>query len=371
MDVGRVAIVGFGRFGRALADLVLDVGGTVAGYDPEAEVPDGMRAASVADAVRGAGVVVPAVPVDALADALRAVRPHLDAAHLVVEVSSVKRGPVAALHTVLGDDVAWVATHPLFGPSSIALGERPLSVVVCPRAARPDLAERGAAFWRALGCRVLEQDADDHDRVMARTHALAFFVAKGLLDLGVGNGLPFAPPSFQAMARTIESVRSDASHLFRTIQIENPFAEDARARLLDALEAVHRDLVDASLRDAAPGGPDTAAPPAIPDLGARAPELRETRDLIDDLDREIVRLLARRGQLSRRAGRVKARAGRPIRDAGRESALLAERRRWAGEEDLDAAAVAAIFEKILGLSRDVQRRDPERDGAGRAENPEP
>jgi prephenate dehydrogenase len=309
--------------------------------------------------VREAQVVLPAVPVAALAGVLRDLRPVLRPGQLLLEVSSVKRGPVAALTEILGGDRTWVANHPLFGPSSIALGERPLTVVVCPGDLHAGAVRRAREFWEQLGCRVIEQTADEHDAVMARTHALAFFVAKGMIDLGAEAPPPFTPPSFQAMARTIESVRSDAAHLFRTIQTDNPYAADARARLLDILEGVHRDLVVGS--DGASGGPGASAgPPAIPDLGSRAPELRETRDLIDDVDRELLRLLARRSQLSRRAGRVKARAGEPIRDANREVALLGDRRRWAAEEGLDPAAVHDLFEAVLKLSREVQRRDPAR-----------
>ena len=50
--------------------------------------------------------------------------------------------------------------------------------------------------------------AADHDRRMAYTHALAFFIAKGLMDLDAPIDAAFVPPSFRWFARTIESVRS-------------------------------------------------------------------------------------------------------------------------------------------------------------------
>ena len=94
-------------------------------------------------------------------------------------------------------------------------------------------------------------------------------------------GAPYAPPSFQGIAHTIETVRVDAGHLFAALHRENPFASEARRRLIDALVAVDRSL-DVPTKDAAP---EDLAALAIPDLGARSPELRETRELIDDLDR--------------------------------------------------------------------------------------
>jgi prephenate dehydrogenase len=345
---GSLAILGYGRFGRALADLALDAGLAVRAWDPVAEVPGPLRVASLDELCRGADVVVPATPVRALRDALLGLRPSLSPKQLVIDVSSVKLLPLRDLTEVLGEEIPWALTHPLFGPSSVALGERPLTVVVCPGAPRPDAPQRAARFWERLGCVVVEQDADAHDRVMAATHALAFFVSKGLLDVGAGENVPFAPPSFQAIARTIEAVRSDASHLFRTIQSDNVYAAEARARLLDALSDIHRQL-------AAEPEAEAAARLAIPDLGARAPALREIRDLIDDTDRELLSLLARREQLARRAGRVKAAGGLPILDAERERALLAERREWAAHEGLEPDTVEDLFRQVLRVSRAAQR----------------
>jgi prephenate dehydrogenase len=348
------AILGFGRFGRALGELVLDAGGRVRALDPHAEVPAPIRAGSFAELVADASEVVLAVPVGAIADATRALLPHLAPTQLVVDVASVKHGPVRDLTAILGSEIPWVATHPLFGPTSIALGERPLVTVVCPNPLHPEASTRARAFFTALGCEVLEQEAAEHDRVMAATHALAFFIAKGLIDIRAGEDAAFVPPSFRAMARTIESVRADASHLFATIQTENPYAAQARARLLAALESIDRDLA------ASPSAPNShASRLEIPPLPERAPDLRETRDLIDDLDRDLVQLLARRAQLARRAGRAKASQGKPVVDPDRERQVFEARRRWAEGEGLDAEGVAEIFESIVRFSRATQK-EPER-----------
>lgn len=341
------AILGFGRFGRALSELSLDAGHEVRAFDTRVAVPAPMSAGSLEALVRGAGEVVLALPIAEIPGATRALRPRLDRDHLLVDVASVKHGPVRALTEILGRDIPWIATHPLFGPTSIALGERPLVTVVCPNPLHPGAASRGRAFFTSLGSEVIEQDAVEHDRAMASTHALAFFVAKGLIDVQAGEDAAFVPPSFKALARTIDAVRSDAGHLFATIQNDNPFAAEARARLLSALEAIDRDL--------ATGGSVPQSPQlSIPPLPLGAPDLRDTRDLIDDLDRDFVRLLARRAQLARRAGRAKAGLGKGVVDPERERQVLEARRGWARSEGLDPAGVAEIFESLLRFSRAVQ-----------------
>src|SRR5262249_46743832 len=177
-------------------------------------------------------------------------RPHLlerqrergKAGVVVFDVGSVKVHPTAAFEDVLGDDIPWVGTHPLFGPLSLALAERPLRVVLCPAPARyapaAAAAARGRELYQRIGCEIIEQTPESHDRVMAHTHALTFFIAKGMIDAGAGMEVPFAPPSFQAISRTIETVRSDAGHLFAAIQKENPFAQEARKQLVEALKNI-------------------------------------------------------------------------------------------------------------------------------------
>jgi len=346
-----IAIVGFGHFGRALSELMLNAGVAVRAWDPTAAVPSDIRADSPDDLVAQVEVIVVATPVGEIRSAITTLKPLLSDHQLVLDVGSVKVGPIQAMTDVLGTDVEWVGTHPLFGPTNIARGERPLRAVVCPNPLHPRAAERARHLYERIGCQVIEQTETEHDRVMARTHAMAFFIAKGLIDIGASEDLPFSPPSFQALGQTIDSVRSDASHLFLAIERENPFAAEARQALLDALAQLHGQL--ANLEPDAPGVAASQAF-AIPDLGDRAPELMETRDLIDQVDVEIVRLLVQRGHLANRAGRIKSEGGRAVRDPGREQALLQQRRQWAKERGLSEESVADIFSAILRFSRALQ-----------------
>lgn len=342
-----VAILGQGRFGRALADLAEDAGLTVRALDPNVEVPAPRRASSLAELIEGAPIVVIAVPVTAMPAALASLAPLLRPEQLVLDVGSVKVLPTNAMQAALGDRIPWVATHPLFGPTSLALAERPLRVVICPNAAHPAATARARAFYERLGCWTIEQSAHAHDKAMAETHALAFFVAKGMLDAGVDTRVPFAPPSFQAIARTVDVVRGDAGHLFAAICADNPHAGDARRRLLDALKAV-----DAALGE--PAHDTMAIAPATPPAVVASPELQGTRDRIDEIDQEIVALLGRRAELSRRAMKAKQRLGQPLYDPERETRMLAARRAMAEERTLDAESVEDVFRAILRFSRRVQ-----------------
>jgi prephenate dehydrogenase len=342
----RVALVGYGRFGRALGSLLVESGLGYRAVDPFAEIPEPHRARSLQELAAEAELVVVAVPVPRMTAVLQELRPYLRPSQLVLDVGSVKVRPVEALAEVLGTEVPWVGTHPLFGPLSLAMAERPLRVVICPNPLHPEAAGQARAFYERLGCEIVEQTPENHDRVMAHTHALTFFVAKGMIDAGTGLDVPFAPASFKALARTIETVRSDAGHLFAAIQRENPFASEARHQLLKALGEIHEQLERMPPEDGTP----EAGPMAIPAPKAGSSELAEYRAHVDRIDRELMVLLAQRTQLARRAARMESREGQGA-DTSREEALLAERRSWASDLGLMPEEAETFFRILLRLPR--------------------
>jgi prephenate dehydrogenase len=342
----RIALLGYGRFGRALSGLLLEAGVLHRVHDPRQEaVPPQLQAGSLAEALSGASLVVLAMPVGALRAVLQELRPHLTPSQAVLDVGSVKVRPVQVLASVLGRDIPWAGTHPLFGPASLARGDRPLRTVVCPNELHPDAVRRARALFEQLGCEVTEMTPDAHDTLMSRTHVLTFFLAHGLMRADVGKNLPFAPPSFQPLARLVEYARQEVPHLLGVVQSENPYGRDARVGLMEALTRLHLEL-DASASASRASSPEAISPP---------PGLRELRERIDVLDHELVELLGRRAGLIQQAARVKAEHGLPLPDPDREARMLEARGQWASEQGLDAEAVEDVFRTVLRLCRTPRR----------------
>lgn len=80
------------------------------------------------------------------------------------------------------------------------------------------------------------------------------------------------------------------------------------------------------------------------------------RRAVDAIDREIVRLLARRREIALAIGRVKAARGMPVRAPIREEELLAVVREEAIKHALDPDYVVGLFQGILSDSRSAQHR---------------
>lgn len=343
----RIGLLGHGRFGAAFASLLEQRGLEWIGWDVGSTVPQVHAAADLDALTNGADLIVVCVPLECFEPALRELHPRLLPRHQVMDVCSVKEGPCHLMDSLLGDAIRHVGSHPLFGPLSIARAD-PLRTVICPSARHPGTAQLARELFAAIGSEVTDQDPSSHDRSMALTHAMAFFVARGLVDLGVGGDLRWVPPSFAALAASIAAVRADAGHLFNAIQNQNPYAATTRRQFLEALTLIDQRLAATSI--------DVCNPcETKPQSWAQAsPALLEAREHIDELDRELVALLRRRAELSLRAGLAKRSTGAPVLDPDREAALLGKRREWAVAEGLPADAVADVFRQILTLSRRAQ-----------------
>jgi chorismate mutase len=77
------------------------------------------------------------------------------------------------------------------------------------------------------------------------------------------------------------------------------------------------------------------------------------RTEIDEIDRELLRLLNRRARLAMKVGTLKRAAGLPYCDPERERAVLG-RLQQANTGPLDQRAIHKLFRRIIGESRRVE-----------------
>ena len=78
------------------------------------------------------------------------------------------------------------------------------------------------------------------------------------------------------------------------------------------------------------------------------------RQQIEQLDRDLVSLLAKRVALSREIGAMKRVAGLPTLDPARESEVIRRAAALARDASLNDEKVRDIFWHVIGLSRAVQ-----------------
>ncbi len=199
----RVAIIGVGLIGGSvgLACRARRLAHEVLGADPDMDhrgeaMERGCADQVVADAgavVEGADLVVLAVPVGAIAQALEQIMPHLAPGAVVTDVGSVKAPAARAMDRLLPGGQG-IPGHPIAGrersgptAASAELFVGAKCVLTPTPATDPAALARVRELWNGLGAEVLEMDPERHDQVFAAVshlpHIVAYALMGAILDL--------------------------------------------------------------------------------------------------------------------------------------------------------------------------------------------
>ena len=143
-----------------------------------------------ADAMKGADLVLLAMPVGGMEAALRALLPHLEVQTVVTDAGSTKSDVLSSAERTLGSRSAqFVPGHPIAGAekSGAAAAHADLyvdkRVVLTPSpAVYPKYFDLVQAAWEACGARVDAMSAEAHDRVFAAVSHLPHLLAYALVN---------------------------------------------------------------------------------------------------------------------------------------------------------------------------------------------
>ncbi|GGE71245.1 3-phosphoshikimate 1-carboxyvinyltransferase [Streptosporangium jomthongense] len=201
----RVAIIGLGLIGGSLAGAIRknNLAQEVVGADQRKDdlllgqslgVIDTV-AETTSEAVRGADLVVLAVPVQATRKVLEEIRPHLAADAILTDVGSTKSGFVKDVEAVFGEFLPCVIPgHPIAGSerSGIRAANPELFsnhkvILTPPDNVCPVHLGKIRALWEACGATVLTMSVAYHDEVLAATSHLPHLIAFSLVDTLAGE----------------------------------------------------------------------------------------------------------------------------------------------------------------------------------------
>jgi len=234
-----VAIIGGkGRIGALLARLFADLGHRILVVDTD-------TALTAAAAAAAADVTVISVPIDVTAQVIAEVGPHVREDALLMDVTSVKEEPVAAM--LKSTRASVVGTHPMFGPSVHTLqGQR---VVVC-RARGDAWADWVTHTFTARGLVITETTPQQHDRAMSVVQVLNHFQTQvlGLTLARVGipleESLRFTSPAYLLELYVAARHFAQSPELYGPIEMLNPRSADVTS----AFATTARELGDVIAR---------------------------------------------------------------------------------------------------------------------------
>jgi prephenate dehydrogenase/chorismate mutase len=212
-----VAVIGgHGGMGSVIARVFGDLGHRVLISDLDTEL-------TPREAAADADVVVVSVPIDVTEQIIRDVGPAVREDALLMDVTSIKAAPVAAMLASTRGSV--LGTHPMFGPGVHTLqGQR---VVFC-RGRGDAWADWVTTMFAARGLVVTETTPEQHDRVMAVVQVLTHFQTQvlglALVRIGVplAETLRFTSPAYLLELYVAARHFAQSPDLYGAIETRNP-----------------------------------------------------------------------------------------------------------------------------------------------------
>jgi prephenate dehydrogenase len=181
-------------------------------------------------------MIVLSVPIDAIDEVASGVAPGMKPGSLLMDMSSLKMGPVESMMKYAPPGVDVIGAHPLFGPDSDGRG-RTLVLVPTTKSERwlPIIRD----VFKDEGFNVIESTADEHDRTMAVVQGLTHFMYIAMArtlersDVDMAMTSAFRTPVYGITKELMGRVISQSPGLYALIQ-SSKYAGEMRRAYIDA-----------------------------------------------------------------------------------------------------------------------------------------
>ena len=221
--MNSIGIIGFGRFGKVLAN-ILQKGFGIKAYDPKpiGEFP-GVEFTALESILREKVIFV-AVPIRHFESLVKKISPHLSEGTTIIDVCSVKTHPAKIMENNLPQYIGIIATHPMFGPDSFISNNRLKMMMNNTRDTHAQF-----NFWRQFfkdqGIDVMEMSPDQHDRMAAQTQGVTHFLGRMLKEYGIRK-TTIDTQGFRDLLDLVDQTCNDTWELYTDLQLYNPYTDD-------------------------------------------------------------------------------------------------------------------------------------------------
>jgi prephenate dehydrogenase len=228
----RILILGgTGETGSWFACYFRDKGFDVAVWGPsgKSEIAERLGVRYAHDKLREieeSDIVLISVIIEKTVEVIREVAPHMHAGSLIMDVTSIKSGPMKAMKIFAPKGVEVLGTHPMFGPTMPSLCGQ--TIILTPVDGK---SEKWLPIIQSLfesdGAHIEILDAEEHDEIMAVVQALTHFAYIGIgaamraLDFDVERSRKFMSPVYEIMIDFVGRILDQNPELYASIQ-KNP-----------------------------------------------------------------------------------------------------------------------------------------------------
>ena len=231
-----VGLIGFGRFGALLADLLGK------DYQPvitdERDLSEQVETAGYPwadlETVMKLSTVFLAVPISRTANLLKQISSLTSPGQVLIDVASVKTRIRDWMVAELPSGVQILNTHPMFGPDSYKR-DRDLRMVFCPTRVDSEVENTWRGVFESWGCRLINLEVEEHDRLAARSQGITHFMGRVMKGMDI-QPTPVDTQGFRQVRHVVEQTCQDTEELFHDLQYYNPYTAEM---LTDFSKSVH------------------------------------------------------------------------------------------------------------------------------------
>ncbi|MFQ6119389.1 MAG: prephenate dehydrogenase/arogenate dehydrogenase family protein [Methanosarcinales archaeon] len=226
-------IGGTGELGQWFARFFLNQGYevTVSGKSGRVEIAKKLGvefADDVKQSAKNSDIVMISVPINVTEKVIKDVAPNMQSGSLLMDVTSVKVGPMNAMKQFALEGVEILGTHPMFGPSIPNLKGQ--TIILCPDK------DYKKGYWLPIIKNIFESngahieilDAEKHDKMMAVIQGLTHFAYITIgstfteLNFDVAESRKFMSPIYEIMVDIVGRILAQNPYLYAMIQM-NPY----------------------------------------------------------------------------------------------------------------------------------------------------
>jgi prephenate dehydrogenase len=238
----KVTIIGFGRFGKTLYELIKNDFDVTIYHRQEREEKHFPLTADLKKAYESE-VIFYAVPIQNFASVIQDHKQFFRSDHLLIDVLSVKSYPAEIFKKHLQDSKTQaLLTHPMFGPDSAKNGFENLPIVMDKFLTNDKTYDLWKNYFKEKHLRVIELTAEEHDKLAANSQGLTHFIGRLLQEFTM-EPTPIDTVGATKLLEVREQTCNDTWQLFMNLQHFNPHTKDMRIRLGEAYDKLYNKLI--------------------------------------------------------------------------------------------------------------------------------
>ncbi len=184
--------------------------------------------------IKSSDIVMISVPINITEKTIEEIAPKMRARSLLMDITSIKKGPIEAMIKHTPKDVEILGSHPMFGPSIPDI--RGQIVIFTPIEGRcgkwfPVIRN----LYENNGAHIEIMDAVAHDKMMAVVQGLTHFAYISIgavfreLEFDVANSRRFMSPMYDIMLDLVGRILGQNPYLYAMIQMNPEVAKVHRA----------------------------------------------------------------------------------------------------------------------------------------------